>query len=318
MDFERLSRISFKHLTALHVMLDTNSVTKSADVLLVTPSSVSKTIAQLREILSDELFYRDGTQLTPTRYALKIAPLVHSMLASMNGLLNKTNFEPQRFEGRFSLSMRESTFELFAQPLAHLTNDCIPNAKLNILTKAKYGFDALMSGQVDFIILPHDVSQPPTNMKDLVWEPILEDDFVCLMSPDHPLADQPLTIEAYLNSQHVGITDSELNRPYFEQALRQTHRARDVKVMLPDFGSAAILCRQSELLFTCSKRWADVAMQAKGLVVKPAPFEYGKLGYSLVWNKASINDHAIQWLCNYLRGLIENCRATENDKDSEA
>ncbi|MGF1751528.1 MULTISPECIES: LysR family transcriptional regulator [Vibrio] len=305
MDFDGLSRVSFKHLTALHVMLNTNSVTKSAEILSVTPSSVSKTIAQLREILRDELFYRDGTQLTPTRYALKIAPLVHSMLASMNGLLNQTNFIPHRFEGRFSLSMRESTFELFAKPLAHLTNECIPNGKLNILTKAKYGFDALMSGQVDFIILPHDVSQSPTNMKDLIWEPILEDEFVCLMSPSHPLANQELTIEAYLDSQHVGITDSELNRPYFEQTLRQTHRARDVKVMLPDFGSAAILCHQSNLLFTCSKKWADVAMQAKGLVAKPAPFDYGRLGYSLVWNKASINDHSIQWLCNYLRGLID-------------
>lgn len=303
MDIEGLSRVGFKHLLALHVMLDTSSVTKAAEVLSVTPSSVSKTIAQLRDVLDDELFYRDGTYLTPTPYAVKIAPLIHSMLASMNGLLHQTRFEPTKFEGRFSLSMRESTFELFANALTKLTLEHTPKAKLHLMNKAKFGFDALHSGQVDFIILPHDVSQAPTNTKELVWEVILEDELVCLMSPDHPFANEELTIERYLSSQHIGIADAELNRPYFEQTLRQKHRARDVKVNVSDFGAAAVLCHQSELLFTCSQKWAEVARQAKGLVSKPLPFEYGKVAYSLVWNRASINDHAIAWLCNYLRGI---------------
>ncbi|KFA98415.1 LysR family transcriptional regulator [Vibrio sp. ER1A] len=303
MDIEGLSKVGFKHLLALHVMLDTSSVTKSAEVLSVTPSSVSKTITQLRDILDDELFYRDGSQLTPTPYAVKIAPLIHSMLASMNGLLNQTRFEPNSFEGRFSLSMRESTFELFAHSLARLTIECTPKAKLQIMTKARFGFDALHSGQVDFIILPHDVSQAPTNTKELIWEVILEDELVCLMSSGNTLAGRELTIDDYLNSQHIGISDAELNRPYFEQTLRQKYRARDVKVNVSDFGAAAVLCHQSNLLFTCSKKWADIALQAKGLVAKPLPFEYGKVAYSLVWNRASINDHAIAWLCNYLRNL---------------
>ncbi|GAL17523.1 LysR-family transcriptional regulator VCA0830 [Vibrio maritimus] len=72
---------------------------------------------------------------------------------------------------------------------------------------------------------------------------------------------------------------------------------------MPDFGAAAVMCHQSELLFTCSKHWADVARQAKGLTVKTLPFEYGKVAYSVVWNRASINDPAVQWLCTYLREL---------------
>lgn len=303
MDIEGLNRVGFKHLLALHVMLDTCNVTKTAEQLSVTPSSVSKTITQLRDILDDELFFRDGTSLTPTLYAVEIAPLVHSMLASMNGLLNQARFEPQVFEGRFSLSMRESTLELFAKPLAKLTTELTPKAKLNIMTKAKFGFGALHSGQVDFIVLPHDVSQPPTNTKELVWEVVLEDELVCLMSPDHPLAEVELTIDHYLNSQHIGIAESELSRPYFEQTLRQQHGLRDVKMIVPDFGAAAVMCRQSEMLFTCSKQWADVACQAKGLKVKPLPFEYGKVAYSVVWNRAAINDPAIQWLCGYLREI---------------
>ncbi|GAL17522.1 hypothetical protein JCM19235_6075 [Vibrio maritimus] len=32
------------------------------------------------------------------------------------------------------------------------------------------------------------------------------------MSPEHPLADVELTVEHYLNSQHIGIAESELSR----------------------------------------------------------------------------------------------------------
>ena len=43
MDLAKLSRISMKHLITLHVMLDTLSVTASAERLCLSPSSVSKT-----------------------------------------------------------------------------------------------------------------------------------------------------------------------------------------------------------------------------------------------------------------------------------
>ncbi|PMM89375.1 hypothetical protein BCT46_24965 [Vibrio sp. 10N.261.46.E8] len=86
MDYLHLSRVSLKHLTALHIMLNTHSVTQTSEQLFVSPSSVSKTLSQLRDILNDELFYRDGTKLIPTPFALKIAPTVHAILSSMNGL----------------------------------------------------------------------------------------------------------------------------------------------------------------------------------------------------------------------------------------
>lgn len=49
MDYLHLSRVSLKHLTVLHVMLNTHSVTQTAEQLYVTPSSVSKTLSQLRD-----------------------------------------------------------------------------------------------------------------------------------------------------------------------------------------------------------------------------------------------------------------------------
>ncbi|WP_375319888.1 LysR family transcriptional regulator [Aliivibrio logei] len=301
MDLIQLSRINFKQLTALHVMLSTHSVTKSAEVLCMSPSSVSKTLSQLRILLGDELFYRDGTQLIPTPYALKIGSTVHKILNHMNGLLNQSAFEPQAFSGKFSLSMRESTFEIFSYIISDILSTQAPNSHIEIHSKEQLGFDALLNGQVDVILLPHDRSQPPTTEKQLVWETVLDDEMVCLMGADHPLVDKELTVEDYLAYKHVGIFDKELNVPYFEQCLSQQFTPRDVVISVADFGSAATLCHQTEFLFTCSKRWAETAKQAQGLVIKALPFDYGQVAYSMVYNKLSLNDQSLNWLCGRMK-----------------
>ncbi len=296
MDFVALSRISLKHLTVLHVMLRSHSVTSTAKTLCVTPSSVSKTLSQLRVQLNDELFYRDGSVLVPTPFAIGIAPQIHTILSSMNGILHQGVFEPNHFKGSISISMRESTFELFAKRISDISNQLHSANQVRIYAKEQMNFDALIRGQVDFMILPHDISQPPTKSRELVWKKILDDEMTCVMRPDHPLANVELTIEEYLNYQHIGIQDADLSEPYFEQNLKQRYGSRRMALSVADFGSAAVMCRHTDHLLTCSKSWAEVAMQAQGLVFKPLPFEYGQVAYSLVWNQASLNDPALAWL----------------------
>ena len=300
MDYIALSRISLKHLTVLHVLLSTHSVTSAANVLCVTPSSVSKTLSQLRSQLNDELFYRDSGQLVPTPFALSIAVEIHKILSSMNGILHQGEFHPQQFEGTISLSMRESTFELFAAKITAISGQLANARSINIFAKEQLSFDALNRGQVDFMILPHDISQPPTRSRDLVWQQIAADEMICLMSTDHPLADSPLSIDGYLAYQHIGILDKDLSEPYFEQNLTQQHGSRKIAVSVADFGAAAVLCHHTDYLLTCSKMWAENALQAQSLISKPLPFEYGKVAYSLVWNQASLNDPALSWLHSQL------------------
>ncbi|MBC7001629.1 LysR family transcriptional regulator [Photobacterium sp. BZF1] len=296
MDLIKLSRISMKHLITLHVMLDTLSVTASAERLCLSPSSVSKTLTQLRENLNDELFYRHGNQLVATPLARRLGPTVHQMINEMNQMLTQEAFDPASYQGRFSLAMRESTFELLAAKLSARVLEQAPGMRLEIWSRDNMGFDSLAKGQLDFIILPHDKSQPPSTQNNLVWETLLDDEMVCLMNPNHPLAEKTLTIDDYLSYGHIGITDNDLNVPFFELQLAQQHQKRKIAVNVPDFGGAALMCHHSDLLFTCSRQWADVALQARELITKPLPFNYGEVSYSLVWHQPSMNDPAQRWL----------------------
>ena len=309
MDLVKLSRISMKHLITLHIMLETLSVTVAATRLCVSPSSISKTLGQLRDTLDDELFYRHGNQLVATALARRLGPSVHQIIHDMNQLLTQEAFSPMDYQGRFSLAMRESTFELLAPKLSAHILALAPHVRLDIHSKDKMGFAGLSNGELDFIILPHDRSQPPSNEHNWVWETVMSDDMVCLMSPAHPLLqgvsknpyNNELTLDDYLSYGHIGISDVDLNIPFFEMLLAQQALTRKIVISVADFGSAALLCHHSELLFTCSRRWAESALQAQGLVRKNLPFSCGDVVYSLVWHQPNMNDPAHRWMHQQIR-----------------
>jgi DNA-binding transcriptional LysR family regulator len=289
-------------------MLGTRSVTQTAARLCVSPSTISKMLAQLRDLLSDELFYREGAQLIPTPYAHQMGPTLHSILSSMNGLLYQTDFDAKKYTGHYRIAMSESTVTVFAQEITTILAKCSNELVVTIHSKERYGFDALINGEIDFIILPHDISQPPTHSKELIWETLLNDQMICAMHRDHPLSAHELSIDNYLSYRHIAVKDHDLSVPYFEQNLTQRYHARNIAITTSDFGSAALLCEKSELLLTCSKQWAKHALASQtlakpNLILKPLPFDYGKVSYSLVWNKRSMNDIAMKWLCEQLQKI---------------
>ncbi|WP_219593897.1 helix-turn-helix domain-containing protein, partial [Aeromonas salmonicida] len=89
MDLIALSRLGGRHLVTLHLLLDSQSVTRTAERLCTTPSTVSKTLNQLRDLLGDQLLYRQGNQLLLTPFAERLGPTLHRLLSELNNLTSQ-------------------------------------------------------------------------------------------------------------------------------------------------------------------------------------------------------------------------------------
>ena len=163
-----------------------------------------------------------------------------------------------------------------------------------IWNKDEQGLEALTAGKLDFVILPHDQSQPLPRQQGLVWETLREEQLVCLLRKDHPALAQPWDLDAYLSWHHIAIRDSELANPFFEQSLAQLQVRRQIAAILPDFGSAAALLRQSDLILTAVNGWAEQAAP-HDLVSRPVPFDYGAVTHSLVWYGPAGEEPARRW-----------------------
>ncbi|MOA50315.1 hypothetical protein D3C78_1733180 [compost metagenome] len=69
---------------------------------------------------------------------------------------------------------------------------------------------------------------------------------------------------------------------------------RQLGATLPDFGSAAALLRQSDLILTAIEGWATQA-DLPGLVRLAPPFDYGAVTHSLVWYGPTGEEPALRW-----------------------
>ena len=294
MDLIALSRLGGRHLVTLHLLLDSQSVTRTAERLCTTPSTVSKTLNQFRDLLGDQLLYRQGNQLLLTPFAERLGPTLHRLLSELNNLTSQDGFDPQTWQGQLRFALRESSMVWPMGPILGQLMQEVPGLEPNVWNKDEQGLAALAAGKLDFVILPHDQSQPLPRQPGLVWETLREDRLVCLLRADHPALDKPWDLDAYLSWRHIAIRDQELANPFFEQSLAQLQVRRQIGATLPDFGSASALLRQSDLILTAIEGWA-LQSAALGLAIRPVPFDYGAVTHSLVWYGPAGEEPALRW-----------------------
>ena len=257
MDLIALSRLGGRHLVTLHLLLDTQSVTRSAERLCTTPSTVSKTLNQLRDLLGDQLLYRQGNQLLLTPFAERLGPTLHRLLSELNNLTSQGGFDPETWQGQLRFALRESSMVWPMGPILGQLMQEVPGLVPNVWNKDEHGLTALAAGKLDFVILPHDQSQPLPRQPGLVWETLREDRLVCLLRADHPALDKPWDLDAYLSWRHIAIRDQDLASPFFEQMLTQQQVQRRLGAMVPDFGTGAALLAGSDLILTALGGWGD-------------------------------------------------------------
>ncbi|MDM5132228.1 LysR family transcriptional regulator [Aeromonas piscicola] len=294
MDVIALSRLGGRHLVTLHLLLDSQSVTRTAERLCTTPSTVSKTLNQLRDLLGDQLLYRQGNQLLLTPFAERLGPTLHRLLSELNNLTSQGGFDPETWQGQLRFALRESSMVWPIGPILGQLMQEVPGLVPDVWNKDEQGLAALAAGKLDFVILPHDQSQPLPRQPGLVWETLREDKLVCLLRVNHPALDKPWDLDAYLSWRHIAIRDQELANPFFEQSLAQLQVRRQISATLPDFGSAAALLRQSDLILTAVEGWAEQVM-SRDLVIRPVPFDYGAVTHSLVWYGPAGEEPARRW-----------------------
>jgi DNA-binding transcriptional LysR family regulator len=89
-----LSGLNLLFLRVFSTVYEERSVYKAAERLSLTPSAVSHSLRKLRLVLGDELFIREGGQMTPTPRTMILAPLVDDLLHQMRNVLYQEQFDP--------------------------------------------------------------------------------------------------------------------------------------------------------------------------------------------------------------------------------
>jgi DNA-binding transcriptional LysR family regulator len=297
-------------LRVLVTLLLERSVSRTAIKLHQSQPAISAALKRLRAIFGDELLVRDKRGMVATARGIELMAPARVALAEIDRLLAQPeSFDPSHSRQMFCIGMPDYLATTFLAGVVAIMRSKAPGARLNVHGLGQE-FDyerALADGHLDVVI--GNWPEPPAQLHLAV---LFEDEVVCLMCRNHPLAKKGLTAQAYLRASHIVPTPySPMQRGVVDTRLATLRLSREARVMLPFFNVAPYLLPRTDLLFTTARHFAEHYARLLPLAILPAAIDFPRMRFYQLWHDRTHHSSAHRWL----RGLLNEAgRSIGNDR----
>jgi DNA-binding transcriptional LysR family regulator len=288
-------------LVVFDAVMQERNLTRTGQRLGLTQSAVSHALARLRHMLNDELLVRSPDGMLPTPRAERMAGPIHQALQDMRVVLEADEFKPSQASRGFTISANNyaarAVIPAFLRRVAMLAPSVLieirPIGLLNTL-------DQLDAGTVELVL---DTVREGAERFKCVG--LLEDEYVAILSADHPVASEPaLSIEHLKDLPHITVTSSGDDTLFVDDALAEQGLARHIWARVPLHSLLSVLIG-SRALAVVPRRVALDFKSTSPLIIRPLPFISPRVSLSIIWHRRLDGDPAHRWLRATLRASVK-------------
>jgi Transcriptional regulator len=290
-------------LLAFDALYRHRSVTEAASEQAMSPSAFSHALSRLRSSLNDLLFIRQGSQMQPTPRADALFPAVSRALSALNGELDPADsFNPATSSQTFTFAATDYTAAVFFPDLIARLQTSAPEIRTKIVYSREYdALEELLTGRVNFAVGFEEGKALPRH--GLASLELFTDDYVVAVRKGHPLANETLTQERYLQLGHVVVSPwNEHHRP-IDSYLTSQHVRRKTVVELPSVMSAPFIVGRTDLAITLPRRGVNQLFDTHQLAVHAPPFPIPPYTLKVYYRPVSGQAQAQQWMLEQIREL---------------
>lgn len=294
-----LQQLDLNLLKVFQALYQEQSMTRTAEVLHITPSAVSHAIKRLRAALDDPLFVRSQNTMQPTIACQRMAPLIIDNLARLQQILQQWGeFSPTESQHHFRIGIH-SAFEAVVLPnLIKKSTQYAPNIHFSSINVQRNNLlRELTAGHVDIVL---DISIP--TKAPLIQQRILEDNFSIMMRKDHPLRSE-IGKKQYLEAKHINVSNRPSGATMEDRFFAQKGHNRHIGIRCQNYYAARDIAKSSDLLLTLP---TQIAKQLAGsdTVISSVPFRIPSFHTSLYWHQNTQDDAALSWLRTFISQLF--------------
>lgn len=286
-------------LRVLCTLLAERSVSRTAIRLNQSQPAISAALKRLREIFNDQLLVRGRDGLVPTERAAELREPARLALSEIERLfVQREHFEPASTQQTFRIGSPDFLAASFLAHLAVSVRRQAPHARV-VVQSLGPDLDyeqALATGGLDIVI--GNWPEPPEGLRLSL---LLEDELVCVMGADNPLARTELSVDAYLQAPHIApMPYSVAQRGVVETHLASLRLERNVRMVLPFFAQSPYLLPGTDLIFTTARHFAEHYAALLPLVIRPTPLDFPRMRFYQLWHDRTHYSASHRWL----RGLL--------------
>ena len=304
MSTPNLRTLDLNLLRVFDEVMAEGSLTRAARNLSLTQPAVSNALRRLRETLGDELVQRSGQGMAPTPRARAIWPAVREALAQLQSSLIPNEFVPAEANTSFVLAMSDASAAELIPGLTETLEKQAPRVTLRVVPLTTRDPRSMLDEEACDLA----VGYFPSMLADLTartqsGEPqpffhqrLYTGEYVCVMRKDHPLAQGPLSIDAFCAARHMLVSFSGRPFGFIDEALATLGRERFVVLTVNQFFTAARVVANANLLTVLPLHFVKVTGYADQLVFRPLPFEVSPVLVDAVWHRRSQQRSSHVWL----------------------
>lgn len=296
-------------LRVLVTLLIERNLTRVATRMNQTQPAISAALRKLRLVFQDELLVRSGNAMVPTPRGLEVLQSARSALLEIDQLFTVgEKFDPQNTQQMFKIGCPDYLSTVFLAGVAKDLRDQAPNARLMVHPLGPgYDFErALAEGELDVVI--GNWPEPPEHLH---IAPLLDDEIVCLMAKQHPLArTAAMTREQYLHAAHVvPLPFSSTHRGVIDKHLASLRLTRNARVIVPFFSMAPHMLPGTDLIFTISRHFAEHYARMLPLSVVSCPIDFPRMRFYQIWHSRNQASMAQRWMRGVLKDVADKMLA---------
>lgn len=300
-----MRRLDFTLLLIFREVMRTRSTSETARRLHLTQSAVSHALVRLRVLFDDDLLVRRGNAMAPTARAQALLPDVLAMLELADRALHAgADFDPSKAQRTFRIAANDYVTSLLTPPLLVRLAQEAPGVQLAMQFKVGgAALESVQRGEVD-AALGRFMSVPPPLQMQHLWT----EDYGVARARSKRGPQAPLTLDVYLDLDHVLVSFRGDLRGTADQALVKLGLERRVQVAVPMFLTAFHLVRHSAMAITAPRRLIAVFAELFDLAVDDPPFDIPTFDVTMVTDPLRAKDPALAWLMQRLQTLVVGSR----------
>lgn len=292
-------------VVTLHALLEEGNVTRAAQRLGITQSSMSHRLASLREHFRDPLFVRQGNTLVPTPRAAALAEPLAERLRELRALTAPTAaFDPKRAKLSFDVLLPDLLTPLGAGLTERLSKSA-PGVTLRLRPLSPSLARTLAAEAPSVALVPSHFLEP-----GLVSKVMGDIRFAVVGRVGHPVFHKKLTVDAWLAFPHVVVRTGNDGANLLEAHIGKKGLTRRVGLEVPGFLAGLLALTTTNLLMNAPVPLVNHTLKVMKLESAAPPIELPTVRFALAWHERFQKDDAHRWLRELVTQVVREVFVT--------
>lgn len=191
--------MDFRELQYILAIAEQESISKAADQLYIAQPTLSRFLQTHEKLLGSKLFQRVGGRLVPTYFGERYLDYARQIMYIKNQMDQELCDITYQRKGRLNLACPRHRRDGIVLLSVMEFKSKYPNIEVNILeSDTTSRIESLIKGEADIAIV-----YPPNQDPGLTYEPLLREELVFCVPPNHPLA-------------HTGVSRPDCRYPWVD------------------------------------------------------------------------------------------------------